>query len=213
MDTQKNNYFTDKLKYSIEYGINFDKKIIYILHELTEDIGTNLRLKYDMLKQWWKEIEQKEFKDITLDIASFGGSIYAITSALDFYDEVLREDGVLVNTKAQTICMSAATILLAGGTGERMATARTKFMLHDIQVDGMGGTAKQMQSQMTNLSAEQIELFSFYAQFSRKGKTQLTSKELEKEAKKWLKKYTKDGVDHYLSAQEVLELNLLDRIL
>ena len=213
MSAKQKDFFAEKLKYSIEYGINFDKRIIYVFHELTEDIGTNLRIKYDLLKQWWKQVEEKEFKDITLDIASFGGSIYAITSALDFYDEVLREDGVTVNTKAQTICMSAATILLAGGTGERVATKRCKFMLHDIQVDGMGGTAKQMQSQMTNLSAEQIELFSFYAEFARRGKEPLSKKELEREAKKWLKKYTKDGIDHYISADEALELNLLDRIL
>lgn len=213
MEGLKEKFFAEKLKYSTEYGINFDKRIIYVMHELTEDIGTNLRVKYDLIKQWWKNIEKEEFHDITIDIASFGGSIYAITSALDFYEELKREDNVLVNTKAQTICMSAATILLAGGTGERTATKRCKFMLHDIQVDGMGGTAKQLQSLMTNLNEEQIELFSFYAEFARKGKEPLEPKELKKEALKWLKKYTKDGVDHYITSQKAMELNLIDRVL
>lgn len=213
MEGNKHGIFTQKLKYSAEYGINFDNRVIYVSSELTEDIGTTLRIKYDIIKQWYKHVEEKPLTEITLDIASFGGSIYAITSALDFYDELKREDNVLVNTKAQTICMSAATILVAGGTGTRVATKRCKFMLHDIQVDGMGGTAKQMQSAMLNLSSEQVELFSFYAEFARKGKEPLTEKELKKEAQKWLKKYTKDGIDHYVSAQEVMELNLIDRVL
>ena len=205
--------FSEKLKYSIEYGINFDKRIIYISQELTEDIGTNLRLKYDLIKQWWKHIEKKEFNDITLDIASFGGSIYAVTSALDFYDEIKREDNVVVNTKAQTICMSAATILLAGGSGQRVATQRTKFMLHDMQIGEMGsGSAKQLQNTIININEEQIELFGFYAQFSNKEKV-FNEKELEKEAKKWIKKYTKDNTEHYLTSQKMLDLNLIDSIL
>lgn len=205
--------FNAKLKYNSEYGINIDKRVIYVFGELNEEIGTNLRMRYDILSLWYKEIENKKFEDITLDISSYGGNIHAITSTLDFYDEILREDGVKVNTKAQGVCMSAATILLAGGTGDRMATQRCKIMLHDIQVDGMGGTAKQLQSAMDVLANDQIELFSFYAQFSRRDEGPLEQKELIKEAKKWLKKYTKDGIDHYISSKEALELKLIDKVL
>lgn len=201
-----------KLKYNSEYAINIDKKLIYISGELDEEIGTNLRIKYDILTQWYKEIEKEEIKSITLDISSYGGNIHAITSALDFYDELLREDNILVNTKAQGVCMSAATILLAGGTGTRYATKRTKFMLHDIQVDGMTGSAQQMQLAMSNLKDEQTELFGFYAEFSNKGK-KISEKKLEKESKKWIKKYTKDNSEHYLSSQEMLDLKLIDIIL
>lgn len=210
---QLQDYFFEKLKYSTEYGVNFDKRVIYVSGELTEEIGTHLRIKYDLLTNWYNNIEGKKIKDITIDIASYGGNIHSITSALDFYDEVLREDNVIVNTKAQSVCMSAATILLAGGTGERTATKRCKFMLHDIQIDGMGGTAKQMLSAMANLTDDQLELFSFYALFSHKGNEPLIGSELTRETKKWLKKYTKDGVDHYLSATTIWELNLIDRVL
>lgn len=213
METNQTKFLAEKLKYTVEYGINFDKKIIHVFGELSEEIGTNLRVKYDILKQWYQHVEGKELGDITLHIASYGGSIYAITSALDFYDELKREDNVLVNTKAEGVCMSAATILSCGGTGKRMATKRCKFMLHDLQIDGMGGTAKQLQSAMANITEEQLELFSFYAQFSRRGQEDLNEKDLAKEAKKWIKKYTKDGADHYISAADALELNLIDEVL
>jgi len=206
-------FFAEKLKYSSEFGVRFDSRVIHVFGELTEDIGSILRIKYELIKQWWKVVENKDFNDITLDISSCGGSIYSISAALDFYDELKREDGVIVNTKAQGICMSAATILLAGGTGVRSATKRCKFMLHDMQIEGVGGTANQVQNTVKNISDEQLELFALYAHYSRKGQEDLSEKELVKEAKKWLKQYTKDGFDHYVSAEEVLGLNLIDKIL
>lgn len=205
-------FFPEKLKYNSEFGINLDTRTIYLFGTLTEELGTNLRFKYDIIKLWWDTVEKKKFKDITIDISTGGGSIYSIPGALDFYDELLRE-GVLVNTKAQTICMSAATIVLAGGTGERTATKRCRFMLHDIQVDGMGGTTKQLQSAMKNLNEEQMELFTYYAQFSRKNEEALSGKALAKEVGLWIKKYTSDATDHYISAEEILRLKLIDKIL
>lgn len=216
MDTKdtKNDckFFAEKLKYATEYGLNFDTRTIYVFNALTDEIGTNLRIKYDLIKQWWKNVECKEFSDITIDIASCGGDIYAITSALDFYDELKKYENVLVNTKAQTVCMSAATILLAGGTGERTCTSRTKFMIHDMQISGVDGSAKQFQNIMSNINDEQSELFSYYVLFANKNKI-FTDKELKKETLKWIKKYTKDNSEHYLSSKEMLELNLVDRIL
>ena len=205
-------HFTEKLKYSSEFAINFDERIIYIFGELESNIGTSLRLKYDLLKNWYKDILKEPIKDLNLDISSEGGSIYSITAALDFFDELKRE-GILVNTKAQGICMSAATVLLSGGTGNRTATKRTKFMLHDVQIEGVGGTANQVQHTSRIISEEQMEMFAYYAQFSRKGEKELEEKELIKEAKKWHKRFTKDGFDHYLSSQEILELKLIDSIL
>ena len=203
---------TQKLKYISEYAINLDNRIIYIFGELSEDIGTTLRVKYDLLKQWWDRVENKSFNDITLDIASYGGQIYSITAALDFYYE-LGLEGVTVNTKAQGICMSAATVLLSGGTGIRTATPRCKFMLHDMQIDGVGGTAMQVQNTVKNIGFEQMEMFMLYAEFARKGKEPLNEKDLKAEGKKWMKRFTKDSFDHYLTSAEVLKLNLIDKLI
>lgn len=205
-------FLTDKMRYVSEYAINFDERIIYVFGELNEDIGTNLRVKYDLLKNWWEHVIKESFTDITLDISSCGGSIYSINAALDFYYE-LELKGIKVNTRAQGICMSAATVLLTAGTGERTAFPRCRFMFHDLQIEGVGGTANQVQHTAKTITEEQMELFALYAQYSRKGQEPLSEKELVKEAKKWHKKFTKDGFDHYITAKEAKELNLIDRII
>ena len=212
MYIEEKDYYSEKLKYSSEYGLNFDDRIIYVYGILTEELGSILRMKYDLLKIWWKDVEQKSFTDITLDYSSFGGSSYAINAGLDFYYE-LKNKGILVNTRAQGVCMSATTVLLAGGTGERTSFPKTKFMLHDLQIEGVEGTANQVQHTVKTITDDQFEIFSYYAQFSRKNKEELDEKELKKEARKWQKKFTKDSFDHYISAQEILEMNLIDRIL
>lgn len=206
------NNIVEKLKYSGEYGINFDKRIIYLFGELNAEIGTILRIRYDLIKLWWTDIKNETFSDITLDISSYGGSLYAINGALDFFYELSKEQ-VLVHTRAQGVCMSAATVILAGGTGTRASYPRTKFMLHDIQIEGIEGTANQVQHTVKTISEEQLELFAFYAQFARRGKEQLEGKELIKEAKKWHKKFTKDSFDHYVTPEEIFKLNLIDKIL
>ena len=201
-----------KMKFTADYAIDFDNRIISVYGELTEDIGTLLRMKYILIKEWWRTVEEKEFTDITLEISSYGGQIYSITAALDFYHE-LKLEGVTVNTKAQGICMSAATVLLAGGTGTRVATPRCKFMFHDLQIDGVGGTANQVQNTVKNITSEQFEMFQLYAEFSRRGLEKLSEKDLKTEAKKWMKKFTKDSFDHYISSEVALELNLIDSII
>ena len=202
----------EKLKYSTDYALNIDQNIIYLFTELEHNLGTFLRIRFDILQLWHREVSKYELKEITLDISSPGGDLYSMNGALDFFHE-LKQKGILVHTRAQGICMSAATALLAAGTGERSSYPHTSFMLHDLQVDGIEGTANQVRQTAKTISNEQLEFFSYYAKFSRKNKTPWTDQELLREAKKWHKKYTKDGFDHYINATEMLSLNLIDKIL
>ena len=201
-----------KAKFISEYAINFETKTIHIFSELTDELGTSLRIKYDLLKQWADVIEESPITEITLDISSPGGSIYAIYAALDFIFE-LKSQNILVNTRAHGICMSAATVLLSGGTGTRIALPRCRFMLHDVQIEGIGGTANQVAHSAKTITEEQMEIFTMYAEFSRKGEESFNEKDLVKEAKKWHKRFTKDGFDHYITAKQMLELKLIDSIL
>ena len=208
---EEKNFLTERLKYSTEYGVNLDTRTIYIFNDLTEEIGFVLRQRYNIIKQWWDHVEKKQYNDININISSFGGSIYAIGSVLDFYDELLK-DNILVNTNAHTVCMSAATILLAGGTGKRTCNKRTTFMLHDVQCGGIEGSVKQIQDTMENLNEEQLILFTYYATYANKDKT-FTDKTLKVEAEKWIKKYAKNNKEHYLKAKDMLDLKLIDEII
>ncbi|MEO6305626.1 MAG: ATP-dependent Clp protease proteolytic subunit [Bacteroidia bacterium] len=200
-----------KMKYISEFALNFETNTIHVFGELNEELGTSLRVKFDLLKQW-ADIGGEEIKEITLDISSPGGSIYAIYAALDFFYE-LKTQGILVNTRAHGICMSAATVLLSGGTGNRIALPRCKFMLHDVQIEGIGGTANQVAHSAKTLTEDQMGIFTMYAEFSRKGQEPFGEKDLIKEAKKLHKRFTKDGFDHYITPEQMLELNLIDSVI
>jgi ATP-dependent Clp protease protease subunit len=205
--------FIDKYKILLEDAIDLENKVIYLFGDLEEDLGTLLRLKFRVLQTYWKDERDEDLKEITIDISSFGGSIYSIFAAIDFYDE-LRFNNIPVHTRAQGICMSAATLLLFGGTGKRVASKRCKLMLHDIQVEGLGGSATQMQKNMETLKKEQEELFQFYAQFSReKGTEELKGSKLKTETKKWINRIAKNSIEHHMSAKDALDLNLIDDIL
>jgi ATP-dependent protease ClpP protease subunit len=208
----KEKFLEEKLKYTSELAINFDERIIYLFAELEANLGTYLRVRFDLMKLWLHEIEDKKIHDITIDISSYGGNLDAVSGALDFYYEMSRHD-ILVHTRAQGVCMSAATILLAAGTGTRASYPHTKYMLHGVQVEGVEGTASQVKQTAKTISADELEFFSYYAKFSRRGQPELSEKELLRETKKWHKKYTKDSFDHYASAKEMLELKLIDSIL
>jgi ATP-dependent protease ClpP protease subunit len=212
MASEKHKFFEEKLKYSTEYAINIDERIIYLFAEFEANLGTILRVRYDLIKLWWDEVKDKKFDDITIDISSYGGTIDSINGAFDFFHE-LSSKGIKVNTRAQGVCMSAATVLLAGGTGVRSSFPFCSFMLHDLQCEGIEGTANQVKHSVKTISDEQLTFFSYYAKFARRGKDPLTEKELLQEAKKWHKKYTKDGVDHYITPIKMKELNLIDHIL
>lgn len=208
--------FYDKYHIITEDGIDLNKRIIYLWGELDDDLGSILRTKYTAIKYYWDEELKTSFKDFTIHISSCGGSIYSINAALDFYDEVFKNDNVLVNTTTSGICMSAATIILAGGTGKRTASKRTRFMFHDIQSGGVEGTANQVKQFAKDLSQEQQDLFGIYAEiFLRKNGITFTVNDsvYKTQVKKFLKKFTSRGVDHYIPVTEVLEYKFIDEII
>lgn len=200
------------IRLQTEYGISFDKNMIYISGELHEHTGLDLRLRYNILNEYYKfKNNGEKLKEINLEISSFGGSIYSINAALDFYEEMTNE-GVTVNGTTSSICMSAATILLSGIPGKRTATKRAKFMLHDLQIGGVDGTANQIKNIGNQLDKDQLELFCHYVEFSNRG-IELDPKEKIKEAKKMVKKYCSNNEDSYLCSEDILKLKLIDEII
>ena len=78
----------DKIKFLNEDGIDLENKIIYLWGELEENLGTTLRVKSSVLRLFWEAEKKQSLTEISLDISSYGGSIYSIYGAIDFYDEL-----------------------------------------------------------------------------------------------------------------------------
>jgi ATP-dependent protease ClpP protease subunit len=197
----------DRLIIINDYGLNLDTATIYISGEITSALSIALRIKHDMLVEYYASIN-KPLKEINLIINSLGGDADAIFSTLDFYDE-LKKKGVLVNTKADGSCMSAATFIVCGGTGKRTATKRCRFMVHELQLAGIGGTHTQTKSLQVELDRMQSGYYETYAMTTKYRDKKPTKEQLNKEIALWEKRCAKET---YFGAKEALELGLIDEI-
>lgn len=193
-------------------GVHLPTATIFIAGDIDANLATALRFKFHMIQDWFKE-EKEPLKEINIVMNSCGGDASAIFSVLDFYHEIQKKHGILTNVQAEGNCMSAASFILGGATGVRRANPRTRFMVHEIQIEGMGGTHTQTKAFQTELNLMQDECYNLYAQFSYKqdydaGKTPEAS-EFEARVKQWDKLCTKET---YFGVEKAIELGLIDEI-
>ena len=108
----------------IEWGLNSATNTTYMNYEFDIDSLYSTILKLDYLQR------VNPGKDINLNIASYGGDVYAMLGLVDYINGL----DVKVNTKCVGTCMSAAAILLASGTGTRTMTKHSTVMVHEGSV-------------------------------------------------------------------------------
>ena len=188
------------------YGVNLDKAIIYLAAEIGPALNMELRMRVDLIKIYWGEILKKTLKKITLFLSSPGGDASVILAFKDFFDG-LEKEGILVDVHVEGICYSAATMLVALASGKRTATPNSRFMVHELQIQGVGGTATQTKSTSKEIEFLVDRLADLYADLSLRGKK--TKAEKIKMHKTW------DGymaAETYLSSDEAKDLGLIDEI-
>ena len=133
------------------------------------------------------------YKPITLLITSYGGDVYAMLGLVDY----IRSLPVKVNTHCVGTCMSAASVLLACGTGKRTMTKNSTVMVHEGSSVEIGKATDVM-----------------------RGVDYL--KELQKNINKILGEVTKKDVDFwvkiqrndtYLTPEQCLKYGIIDEII
>lgn len=96
-------------------------RIIFLHGPITEELSVILQAQL----QYLNSVDPTQ--EITLQIASPGGSVYAGNGLLDVMDYIECD----VRTINMSMCASMASVLLAAGTkGKRMALKRSRTMLH-----------------------------------------------------------------------------------
>jgi ATP-dependent protease ClpP protease subunit len=205
--TPENNATYDLVDLVAIHGIDFNSNIIYVCGEIQTDLATTLYVKFNVLQAFWEVKQLDTPKEINIYLESYGGDADAIAGVQDFY-EYLKAKGILVNVLVHGKCMSAATLILASTTGKRIATKRTRFMVHEIQISGGGGTYTQTKSSQNELDRLQEEYHLLYAEFSTRGK-KLSKNEMTKLIGVWQHRCSKET---FFSAQEAKEWGLIDEI-
>ena len=172
---------------NLEWGINLESSTMYLSYEIDQDQLYAVMTRFDN----FVKINPKQ--DITLNITSYGGDVYAMLGTIDFFKSL----PVKVNTHCVGACMSAAAVILACGTGKRSMTENSRVMVHEGSAFERGKTSDVL-----------------------KGADDL--KKLQKNINRILGEVTKkdqsfwEGVsknDCYFTAQECLEYGIIDEII
>ena len=172
---------------NLEWGINLDRSIMYLSYEIDQDQLYAVMTRFDNFVR----INPKQ--DVTLNITSYGGDVYAMLGTIDYFKSL----PVKVNTHCVGVCMSAAAVILACGTGTRSMTENSTVMVHEGSAFEGGKTSDVL-----------------------KGADHL--KKLQKNINRILGEVTKrdqqfwEGVsknDCYFTAEECLEYGIIDKII
>ena len=117
------NYRNEEAFYmkEMEWGVNSKTNTTYMNYEFDIDSLYSTIVKCDYL------VRVNPGTDINLNIASYGGDVYAMLGLVDY----IRSLDVKVNTHCIGTCMSAASVLLAGGTGTRTMSKNSTVMVHE----------------------------------------------------------------------------------
>tara|TARA_Y100000592_G_scaffold24798_2_gene38867 strand:+ start:12937 stop:13554 length:618 start_codon:yes stop_codon:yes gene_type:complete len=174
----------------IDYGIDVTNRIIYLEDEIDIYTAGFVQSRINAIIS----LSTHKTKDdpITLEITSYGGDVYGMLAAVD----VIKHAPVKINTLGRGPIMSAATFILAAGTGERSITKNSIVMVHELSTL-LGGTSKDILTEAAHIEKLQVKLY------------KLLANSCSKDANYWEEN---SKVNLYLDAQEAIEHGIIDNI-
>jgi ATP-dependent Clp protease protease subunit len=163
-------------------------RIIFLDGDINDEITSNVVSLLFLL-------DREDESPISLWINSSGGAVQGFFAIYDMIQKI--------KAPVKTVCIgeasSAATILLAAGShGMRYAMPNSRIMIHQIQVDGIGGSNAEVEIDTKEIKALQDRLTEILARHT--GHTRAK-----------VKRDTR--MDKYMSAVEAVEYGLVDKIL
>lgn len=164
------------------------QRILFLSEEIDAAVATSITASLLFL-----DLSSQD--EITLYINSVGGSVS--DGLLTIHDTLQY-----IKSPVKTICIgeaysSAAVILAAGSKGRRFAFPHAKIMIHNIQVEEMSGTQKEIQEESKRVKELNQVLMSLIANHT----------------KQPLKKIRRDCLkDKYFTPEEAVKYGLIDGI-
>ena len=171
----------------MEWGVNSTTNTTYMNFEFDIDSLYSTIVKLDYLQR------VNPLEDINLNIASYGGDVYAMLGLCDY----IKGMNVKVNTHCVGTCMSAASVLLACGTGERTMTKHSTVMVHEGSAVEVGKSTDVMRG-VDHLKELQKDINKLMAEVTNKDE-------------KFWKRMNRN--DTYLDAKQCLEYGIIDKII
>jgi len=197
--TEEDVYYEDELEKKhlykeIEFAVDVDDSIIYIIGEI-EDFGL-----YDFMVRCRAILRNREEGDespINIIIDSVGGDVYEMFGIIDYIESLEKNSNILVNTICRGKAMSAAAMILASGTGKRLASKRSTIMIHEGSSMQAGKSSDLKAAHKYNSHLEEMA-------------NALLGDKTSKDKKFWSEQ---SKTDLYLSAKEAQKLGVIDGII
>lgn len=174
------------LGYLFDHGVDFQRRIIHLTGEITEDAFT-------LIDAAMTEMEAASHAAITIKINSPGGFVYQAMAIVGR----LRESPCRIITKGYGTVMSAATLILACGT-KRKISRFSCFMHHEMSYEL--GEARHSSAKAYVAQAEK--------------ETKMWAEWMAEFTKKPADYWTKNGhcLDAYFTAAQLLDMGVVDEL-
>jgi ATP-dependent protease ClpP protease subunit len=184
-----NKYFTT-LRELNEYYIDIDNRTIFYSYDIEEGTPFFLDTKIKTIEKLNPVFEEDDY--INLHINSYGGDAYGMLGTID----VIRLSKHKIKGIVKGQVMSAGAYILIG-CHKRIMTKNSIMMLHDLNTF-LGGNYKDISSEYDHIKTLQKIVYQYLEEKSNKDKT-------------WWENKLQRNL--YLTADEALELDLIDEII
>ena len=170
-------------------GLDYKDSIIFINSEINDQSLSDLIIRMRSLLQHRKDKDSP----VNLMINSPGGDVHEMLGIIDYIESL----DVKVNTICRGKAFSAAAVILTCGTGSRMMSKRSTVMFHQSS-SFLGGKMSDITAYLDNVKTLEISIYEMLASRTKKDAA-------------WWKDNMKS--DLYLSAEELLEIGVIDQII
>jgi len=169
--------------------LDYEDSVIFINDEINDTTLTDFIIRMRSLLQHRKD----KTAPVNLMINSPGGDVYEMFGIIDYIESL----DVKVNTICRGRAMSAAAVILACGTGNRMMSKRSTAMFHQSS-SFMGGKMSDITAYLDNVKNLETLIYGMLAE------------KTKKEADWWRERMRNDM---FLTAEELLEIGVIDQII
>ena len=175
-----------------DYGLDIRDNVILVQDEIIQGLTFDVISKVRLLRKI-----NSDLKSITILLNSPGGDVVETLGLIDYIRSLDTNEGIKTNIVCRGSAMSAAALLLAAGTGVRAASKHSKIMVHQLSSFAAG---KLSDLKSNAKFAEQLE-----------DDCNTIMEECTKKDKKWWEENQQN--DYFLSAEDALELGIIDKII
>ena len=175
-----------------DYGIDTQDNVIIIEGEIQSVMTFDVISKSRLLTK----LNGGDVKTFNILLNTPGGDVIETLGLIDFMKSQEKQ-GIKYNIIVRGAAMSAGALLLACGTGTRMASKHSKIMVHQLSTIVVG---KLSDVKSNAKFSEELE----------SDCNQLMSESTKKDKEYW---ENISSNDYFISAQQALELGIIDKII